>query len=466
MIRRALLLLALGSLLGIVFATFLGPGPVLGEEAPAQLKADPPAPSHRARDLSRPMIEATRQVRPAVVQISSFAPTIFGRMKEKQSGSGFLISEEGHILTNRHVIEGATRYLVLLQDGRSFERVKVLGADPRSDVAVIKLLDEPQTPLPVAPLGDSDALEVGELVLAIGAPHGLESSVSLGVVSATGRADVLGRNTSEDFIQTDAALNPGNSGGPLVNLDGRVVGINTAIRGGTGANVGIGFSIPINLARTVAVALIEGGVVRRGFLGVRGNLEPGPVLARRGVRAPGGLVVQTVHAGSPAAQAGVRVDDVITEVDGRQLKKLNILYGRLAQAGPGGTVVLGVQRKGRRLEISVELGEEPINTSGIQVANLDKRRAAELDLPANTPGVVVTGIERDSIAAGSGATSRLLPGDVIWRIDWPTGRRYVRNRQDFETVMTELGRVQPDWIHFIIRTREGNFRVRLRPRTG
>ncbi|MHC4549492.1 MAG: trypsin-like peptidase domain-containing protein [Planctomycetota bacterium] len=469
MFRRALVLLALGSLLGVLFATWLGPQPAFGEDPPPELLAEPPRPTARAEDLSRPIIEATRRVRPAIVTIIVYARDRWsGRTFEDSSGSGIIVSAEGHILTNRHVIMPRGRIVgrpvVMLQDERRFENIKVLGADPRSDVAVLKIMDEDKGRLAVAPLGDSDRLEVGELVVAIGSPFKLASSVSLGVVSATGRTGVhRGRGRAEEFIQTDAALNPGNSGGALINLDGQVVGINTAIAAATGANVGIGFSIPINLARSVAVSLIRTGEAKGGWLGIHGFVVDAEALQREGIRANGGFLIAGVREGSPAARAGLKKRMVVTAVDGRAIKDVNILHARLAQAGPNGEVKLTVQTDKGPRTVAVTLSEEPLYTFGIEVATLDRQRARALGLPANARGVVVTRIQQGSEAEQADQGNRLLPGDVIYRIETWGGQAWIETREDFEKVMEVFQARPPSVIGFSILTKEGRFRVTLRP---
>ena len=376
MMRSATLLLLLGSLIGLVCGILLlDPRTAAGAEAPPELRAAPAKPTASAKDLSRPLIEATKKVRPAVVKIVSWGRA-YGQRRQLVSGSGFIISKEGHVLTNRHVLQALIgnaqgELEVQLPDGRSFSRIKLLGADRRNDVAVIQILDEHKGDWPVAALGDSDDLEVGELVIAIGSPFELASSVSYGVVSATGRTGV-GRGEAEDFIQTDAALNPGNSGGPLINLDGQVVGINTAIQGATGANVGIGFSIPINLARTVAIALIEKGEARRGWLGVHGVQLSADDLERERIEEAGGFRVLRIEKDSPAARAGIPRASTIVEVDGRPLRDLSVLHARLAQAGPGGRVKITYVAEGQRHTVDVSVAEEPVYTYGIEVADLDR----------------------------------------------------------------------------------------------
>jgi len=461
MIRRSLGLLVLGSALGVVFATFLGPQPAQGEEAPPELRADPAQPTRTAKDISRPIIDATGRVRPSVVKILNFVKTRWGP-RYNGNGSGFVISKSGHILTNRHVVANASTLVVELADGRRFDKVDVMGADPRSDVAVLRIHDAKD--LPVVTMGDSDTLEVGELVVAIGAPFGLASSVSLGVVSATGRTGVIGSATSEEFIQTDAALNPGNSGGPLINLDGQVVGINTAIQGTAArANVGIGYAIPINLARTVAISLIERGVAKRGYLGIRFDQRTGLLnqraLKQLGIQGRGGIRLSSVEPGSPAAEAGLKEGDIVTAVDGRPLNDLRLLHARLAQAGPGGTVELVVFRDGAKRTIEVRLGEERIFSYGLEVATLDRSRARELGLPADTRGVVITRVRADSIIARASPSSRLLPGDVIVRIDWRGGGARVASRRDFEQVMAEFATRPPRVVQFTLMTKEGPLRI-------
>jgi serine protease Do len=460
MIRRGLILLALGSVLGVIFATFLGPHPALGENPPPELLTEPPQSTTRAKELSRPIIEATSKVRPAVVRIIARGSDWRGRIRTLGSGSGFLVSADGHILTNRHVLQQG-RPVVLLQDGRQFDQIRILGADSRSDVAVLKIEDEDRGKLPVAQLGDSDALEVGELVVAIGSPFELDSSVSLGVVSATGRSGVqTGSGRAEEFIQTDAALNPGNSGGPLINLDGQVVGINTAIAGATGSNVGVGFTIPINLARTVAVSLIETGVAKRGWLGISGLVVGTDALKREGIESPGGFLIRSVEPDSPAQRAGLRKNMIVVTVDGRPIKSLNILHARLAQAGPAGNVDLKVQTVGEELrDVKVTLAEEPLSTFGIEVKTLDAEARRELGLRADAWGVVVTRIRPNSVAAQADEANRLLPGDVIVRIDWWRERRTVRNKEAFRKVMAELQDNPPRGVQFVILTKEGYFRV-------
>jgi len=445
-------------------ALLLAPaGSARAEDVPDELRASPAPVTAKSLELSRAFIEATQRVRPAVVKIVSLQRGWSGRMVQDKTGSGFIISPQGHVLTNRHVVLGADQLMIQLADGRNFERLRVLGADPRSDVAILRIEGPFETPLPVAPLGDSDQLAVGEWVLAIGAPFQLESSVSAGVVSATGRTRVLGLvGTSEEFIQTDAALNPGNSGGPLVNLDGQVVGINTAIRSGSEravANAGVGFAVPVNLARTVAISLIERGVAKRGWLGIHPVALDREALEKLSIEAQGALAIGFVEPGSPAEKAGLKVNELITKIDDRPLRDPLILQGRLAQAGPGGKVKLQVLGDGGEREVEVVLGEEPIYAYGIEVETLDAAKAVTLGLPADATGVVVTSILDGSPAARADTRNRLMPGDVIIEVQWRTGRRPIGDKTEWEQVMSLFQTAEPEVIRFVIRTREGLFQV-------
>jgi S1-C subfamily serine protease len=464
-IRRAFLVLALSAGFGLLFATWLQTPTLLAGDLPRELQAEPAKPTPQAKALSRAFIDATARVRPAVVKVLNFQEVWGGRYQQQASGSGVIISSQGHILTNRHVVLNTAGLVVQLNDGRSFKRIRIVGADPRSDVAILLIEDENAGDLPVATLGDSDRLEVGEWVIAIGAPFELASSVSAGVVSATGRTGVLSGDASEEFIQTDAALNPGNSGGPLINLDGHVVGINTAIESGgqIRANVGIGFAIPINLARTVAAALVERGVAKRGWLGITGSEMNADALSERGVKAKGGFVVDRVTPGSPAEHAGLHPGQIVTSVDGRSLQDLRIFHARLAQAGPGGTISLKVYDNGQPKDIRVELGEEPAYSYGIQVEDLDPDKAQALGLPPDTRGVVVSRILEGSVAARVSPRNRLMPGDVIERIDWNKGSRELRSRADFDELMDYFFQNPQPALRFIIRTRDGRSQVFLRP---
>ena len=276
-------------------------------------------------------------------------------------GSGVIITPDGYILTNNHVVEGADEIEVVLNDSRK-ARGKVIGTDPDTDLAVLKIsLDR----LPVIELGNSDALQVGDQVLAIGNPFGVGQTVTSGIVSALGR-NQLGINTFENFIQTDAAINPGNSGGALVDVNGALMGINTAIYSRSGGSMGIGFAIPVNTARQVLEGIVKEGVVKRGWIGVE-PADLSPELAETfGVRAKSGVLITGVLQDGPAAQAGIRPGDVIVQVGGKPISNVSELLTTVAQLKPGQAAPFRVQRRDERLDVSVTAGLRPRTRSGQQ----------------------------------------------------------------------------------------------------
>jgi serine protease Do len=268
------------------------------------------------------------------------------------AGSGFIIDSKGLVLTNNHVVEGAVAILVRLDDGRSFN-AEVVGRDPLTDVALVRLKGKVEN-LPTVKLGDSDAMRVGDWVMAIGNPFELASSVSLGIISA--RAREIGASRFDEFLQTDAAINPGNSGGPLFNLKGEVVGINTAIVGGSS---GIGFAVPSNLVKKLLPQLERNGAITRAWLGI--GIQDLTADLARALELPvaEGAVVSQVNEGSPASKAGLRVDDVITTVDGQKVGSGGSLIRTVALKPPGSTSTLEVFREGRKQEVKVQLGTRP-----------------------------------------------------------------------------------------------------------
>ena len=310
---------------------------------------------------------AVRQAAPAVVSINTSArhpasndPWFrfsFGDRGEQQQtglGSGVIMSPEGYVLTNNHVVEGADEIEVVLADARRTS-AKVIGTDPESDLAVLKIsLDK----LPVMTLGDSDRLQVGDQVLAIGNPFGVGQTVTSGIVSALGR-NQLGINTFENFIQTDAAINPGNSGGALTDIGGHLMGINTAIYSRSGGNMGIGFAIPVSTARQVMESIVRNGQVVRGWIGV----EPGeltPELAQTfGVKAEQGVIITGVLGNGPAASAGIRPGDVITQVGGQPTRTVAELLTRIAALVPGEAVPFTLERRGEAVQASVTPAQRP-----------------------------------------------------------------------------------------------------------
>ncbi|MDH5750887.1 MAG: DegQ family serine endoprotease [Deltaproteobacteria bacterium] len=349
--------------------------------------------------------------------------------KQRGLGSGSIVDKKGYVLTNNHVIEDADKIIVKLKDGREFE-AKLVGADPASDLAVVKV---DAKDLPVASLGNSDQLEVGETVLAIGNPFGLEQTVTQGIVSAKGRSSV-GVTDYEDFIQTDAPINPGNSGGPMINLDGEIVGVNTAIFSRTGGNMGIGFAIPINMARKIMDQLIASGRVVRGYLGVVIQ-EVTPELAPAlGLSSTEGVLIANIGPDSPALKAGMERGDVVTTFNGKKVNTTNELRNTVAAVSPGAVVPVEVVRKGKKITLKVQVGEQPGDMRaaiegreepgeqeaqvksveeklGMEVANLTRDIAAKLNYRGQK-GVVITGVDPQGISAEAGLREGMLIQEV------------------------------------------------------
>jgi len=348
-------------------------------------------------------------------------------------GSGFIISADGYILTNNHMVEKAESVKIELTDKRNFT-AKVIGTDPDSDVAVVKIDAEN---LPYLKLADSDTLEVGEWVLAIGNPLGLSHTVTAGIVSATGRND-LGLTPIENFIQTDAAINFGNSGGPLINLDAEVVGINTAIVG-AGGNIGIGFAIPVNMAKNVYEQLLATGTVTRGYLGVLPKDLDEEMARALGLKEGKGAIILTVEGGSPSDKAGVKVYDVVLEVDGKRVQTAGELRSRVAMMEPGTKVKLLVMRDGKRKTLTVELGKRPSRDEtaggtsesaaedvGFAVVELSEDLASRYGYEGES-GVMVRSVEPGTEAQKAG----LAPGMLIKEVN----REHVRNTKEFNKAM-------------------------------
>jgi serine protease Do len=347
-------------------------------------------------------------------------------------GSGVIISADGYILTNNHVVNDATDIQVALNDGRQFT-AKVIGSDPKTDVALIRIKADN---LPALTLADSDKIEVGDVVLAIGNPFGIGQTVTKGIVSAKDRT--TSGEMDEDFIQTDAAINPGNSGGALVDTEGRLVGMNSAILTHSGGNQGIGFAVPSNLCRWVMDSLVQNGRVDRGFLGVMiQNLTPDLATAFKLDRANGALVGD-VSPNSPADKAGLKSGDVITQVNGQPVEDASQLKLRVAQTTPGSKVQLAVNRNGESKTFDVTLGNLPDSKvaqaddqnsdaktealAGVGVADLDQNTRAQLSIPSQVQGAVITEVAPDSAAYQAGLRS----GDVITELN----RKPVKNAQD------------------------------------
>ncbi len=348
-------------------------------------------------------------------------------------GSGVIVSEDGYIITNNHVIEGAEEIRVALADGRDLE-AKVVGTDPKTDVAILKIEEDN---LPVAVLANSEQIRVGDIVFALGNPLGVGQTVTMGIISATGRQGIriLGAEGYEDFIQTDAAINQGNSGGPLVDAAGRVVGINTAILSRTGGNIGIGFAIPVNLVANVMESLITTGTVERGFLGVNIQDLSSDMAEDFGVKDGRGAIVADILPESPAAGAGLRRGDVIIRIDDRRVENASQLRLTISQKRPGSTIKLTIMRDHEELVKEVVLGSLDQATvaqtellEGIQVAPVDDEIRRDLELPDEVKGVAVMEVDSASRYA-----QYLSVGTVIVEIN----RRQV---EDVQTARQSLRR--------------------------
>lgn len=352
-------------------------------------------------------------------------------------GSGFLISPDGYILTNNHMVEGSEKIEVELTDGRKFT-AKIIGTDPDSDVAVVKV---DAKNLPFLELADSDSLEVGEWVLAIGNPLGLSHTVTAGIVSAKGRSG-FGLANYENFIQTDAAINFGNSGGPLINLDAKVVGINTAIVG-AGGNIGIGFAIPINMAKNIYDQLVQSGTVERGFLGVANIEDLTPEMApffglKENTR---GVIIPEVVAGSAAEKAGIKHNDIVLELNGEPVESRYTFRNKIAMLKPGTRIKLVVWRDRKRKPFTIELGKLPpleeragilspktIGELGFTVENLTDELAERYGYEGQS-GVVVSDVESGSQAEDKG----IVKGALIKEVN----QKSVRNTREFNEAIKE-----------------------------
>ncbi|MGO8817931.1 MAG: DegQ family serine endoprotease [Terriglobia bacterium] len=362
--------------------------------------------------------------------------------RERSLGSGVIVSPDGYILTNNHVVADATDIQVTTSDKHEYQ-ARVVGTDPKTDIAVLKIN---ATNLPAITVGDSSKMQVGDTVLAIGDPFGVGETVTSGIVSAMGRTN-LGIEDYEDFIQTDAPINPGNSGGALVNDRGELIGINTAILShGSGGSQGVGFAVPVNLARNVMDQIIKDGKVTRAYLGVSIQ-EVSPQLAKAfGEAEPRGALVGDVSSGSPAEKSGLQKGDIIVELNGKPIADSNELRMSISMMAPDSTVSLKVLRNGSERDMSVKLGVLPTDQQqaslapqnpqgaleGVTVGNVTDAAVQQLGLPTNTKGVVVTGIDPASPVADSG----LRQGDVIQEVN----HQPVTNVSDFDRAVHKAGK--------------------------
>jgi Do/DeqQ family serine protease len=384
--------------------------------------------------------------------------------RQRGLGSGVIVSGDGYILTNNHVIDGADDIKVELSDGRTLTG-KVIGSDKLSDLAVVKVT---ASNLPVLALGNSDAVEVGDVALAVGNPLGIGQTVTMGIISAKGRSTPSGDGGYEDFIQTDAPINHGNSGGALVNTKGELIGINSQILSGTGENIGIGFAVPSNMARNVMGQLRTNGRVTRSRLGVMIQPVTSDIAASLGLKDVNGAIISQVEPGSAADHAGIKQGDVLVSFNGQAVRDTNTLRNRVAESTPGSNATVVVVRDGSEKTLTVKLdelspeksarrGESDSTTDdkaalGVSVAPLTPELADRLKLPKNTKGVVIQDVNPN----GRAADADLRPGDVIQQV----------NRQSVETVedLRTAVRRSADKPALLLINREGrNIFVTVRP---
>jgi Do/DeqQ family serine protease len=386
----------------------------------------------------------------------------FGRSRERIQnalGSGVIVQADGLVVTNNHVIDGADEIRVVLNDGREFE-AKLISQEEQMDLALLRM-DTKGAKLPTLTFRDSDDLEVGDLVLAIGNPFGVGQTVTNGIVSGLARTRT-GINDFGFFIQTDAAINPGNSGGALVTTDGKLVGINTAIYSQSGGSIGIGFAIPSNIVRAVVDAEAHGGKLVRPWLGVTGEALSAEIAQNLGFEKPGGVVVKELFPGGPAAEAGLKPGDVLLAINGRDVQDPQSMAFRLATLPIGAEAKLTVVRKGQQIELPVELtpaprepapdetwleGEQPL--TGTQVANLSPALGEELSV-SGWQGVVITDLKRGSFARNLG----LRPGDVIARINGTDVKNVAQLRElvsgqpeEWELTIERDGKIKTVTVH-------------------
>ncbi|MCH9613303.1 MAG: Periplasmic pH-dependent serine endoprotease DegQ [Chlamydiia bacterium] len=418
------------------------------------------------RQLSSAFVKVAKDATPAVVYIKAevvpqyddydedpyndeFFNRFFGTPKKPQApsqgpqmshGTGFIVSKEGHIVTNYHVVRDARRLTVLRSDGEKKEYAATLvGGDPQTDVAILKLDDPQDNNLPFLTFGDSNDMEVGEWVMAIGSPFQLEATVTVGIISAKGRQN-LQITDLEDFIQTDAAINPGNSGGPLLNLDGEVIAINTAIVSPSGGYIGIGFCVPSKIAASIMNQVITTGKISRGFLGVMVQPIDKDLAEAFDLQKPEGVLITEVVADSPAERAGLKAGDVITRYNGKKVFTQEQLRNNLMLLEPGTKVKLEIMRKGKPMNVTVKLGDHSsrfkdnavqTNQLGLTVENLTPNNIAKYHFSNDDIGVVVTKVDPNSLAARAGIKS----GALIMAVN----HEKITSISDFHEALTSVG---------------------------
>jgi serine protease Do len=391
-----------------------------------------------------------------------FFKRFFGNPSQKQTvrslGSGVIVTQDGYILTNNHVVDGADKLTVMLNDNKKYN-AEIIGTDPQSDVAVIKI-DENN--LPAAVLGNSDNVKIGQWVIAVGNPFQLMHTITAGIISAKGRSSV-GLAAYEDFMQTDAAINPGNSGGALADLDGRVVGINTAISSPSGGNVGIGFAIPINMAKHVMESLIKNGTVSRGYLAVVPQDITDDLAKALDLDETNGALIGDVVKDGPADKAGMKRGDIVLTYNGKKVKDSAQLRNMVSETEPGTKVPVTVLRDGDKIDMDITLGERPGNesqTNGSGSGEFASSDKLGLTVKNMTPdavkktgyeGVIVTNVESGTAADNAG----LKEGDIIREVN----RKMIKSTDEFEDVVSKVDK--GDTIAFLVARGEYTFYVAI-----
>lgn len=400
--------------------------------------AEPPPEIESARSLSRAFRYVAKKAEHSVVHISALNRVVrrdfFGRVIERGErlapagmGSGLILSADGNILTNNHVVASADALRVRLHDGREFD-ARIIGRDRATDLAVLRIDAEGLTQ---AVMGDSDELEVGDWVVAVGNPFGFESTVTAGIISGKGRSLSGSDRANEDFIQTDAPINPGNSGGPLYDLEGRVIGINSAIATRSGGSVGLGFAIPSNIARYVADTILRHGRVERGYLGIEMVPLTSEVAASAGLRPVDGIVIGGVVPDSPADRAGLRAGDVVLRYQGRPVDQVYRLRTAIALTPPESNATVEVYRDGRREQLTVRVGDRErvwLDSLGMRVQTLSQDDARRMGY-RGIQGALVASVTPGGRAARSGLEER----DIIVEVD----RRGFADADEFLRMLSE-----------------------------
>jgi Do/DeqQ family serine protease len=437
------------------------------------------APAHSAAQAKESLPDVIDRVSCSVVYIESkmmvtpknnpmmndpFWRRFFEQPQEREQqnmGSGVIISDEGYILTNNHLVGGATEVMVRCTDGKEYD-AEVVGADAASDVAVLKVEGGV---LPAIELGSSTGLRLGETVIAIGYPFGIGQTVTKGIISAQGKS--LGLVQYEDFIQTDAAINPGNSGGALINEYGQLIGINTAIASRSGGSQGIGFAIPIDFARSIMEKLIKDGRIVRGYVGIRPDEITSDMVEFFDLESKEGVLITEVESDTPADKAKMKRGDVIVEFDGKEIKDVKQFRMLAAEAAPGEKIDVVLVRDGKKKTVELEVGERPTETAGnsieedaedisplflgVGLQSMQDEYREALELPGDINGVIVTDVQGGTPAAKAG----LRKGDVIVEID----KQQVENLDDFRKVMDDY---DEDKVMVVIFRRGGYFYTMIR----